>query len=188
MKSRVGTLWVVSIALLAGCADPPPEVANGSSLVYPGDGGQIEATMPGVRQHEAHTYGAIMLCTSTEDSVTLEHAVAKGGNGGLRITRFSTRTRPKADQSIRSGYTKGPLETLGFSVREPVTVATPCQDSDQSLTELAVQFERVSVDTGTSMSIQLTYSNGSTTSELSVPFGVTLCAIVDRTTPHCTPR
>ncbi|MFC0629167.1 hypothetical protein [Kribbella deserti] len=178
--------------LLTACS------ASGSGeLTQQGDGEAAGATIPNVPHGKPYTFGANFVCIIGAKPgaapIVIESAEPSGGSGGLQITRVATRPAPTAKEPVRTGAALGTLETLKFDASKPPAVSTPCRgkddppapDSSQHLTELGFQFVRTQQATASAESILVKYKSGDSEEEMTIPFGVTLCAPGDKTTQYC---
>jgi hypothetical protein len=188
----VAFLALISVAALSPILDRRDSV----ELIYPNpSGGWGEFTVPNYQRGKLYAFtGAMTVCLSKPGSVVIESVRGYGGNGGVVVTRVVTRPARAHGEPVRNGDARGPLELLGFDTKPPIKVTTPCADDpqtreqhpEQHLTELGMEYKRVSDHTGSVEGFILTYSDGvSKKRELDIRFVMTLCASGDQSTPGC---
>lgn len=185
IRTILGLLACSSILVAPACG--PGDDAPAITLEMPGSGSRIEGSIPQTKISAPYSFGSMMLCTSGTGSLTIERVELRDVVGEIRVTEFATRPNPNATGGYSIADSPEPLQELGFSTKEPVTVDTRCpkdvnsESAAESLVEFAVQLERVAKATSSYDSLTVVYSDGRAEGKLEIPFGVTLCAPEDKT-------
>lgn len=181
---------LVVCMLAAGCTGESGTKASEPTLRVPGQTKPYAVSIRDTRANDPYSFGAMEVCLSRAGHATLTAVHLEGGSGTLVLESYAL--RPVASDHEELGDGAGPLTNwTGFHPGGGQALDGVCSDTSATASdhtqELGLQLSRIGDASASSMTLRLTYDNGSGARDLQLAYAFTLCAPADSSTPACRP-